>query len=345
MISETCSCGASITADDPHTITQSRVEDWRANHRHDVSQIEPSGHEYTGPITVETATATTTARAAFQAFKDWESAEDAVYDDTEWQAAYSDLHADGMATPEQMEAAALLDMGKRVKENDDHARAAEPLPSVDAETFTLVYRPGDEHSWADEFAWLLRNHGPRLADLLEDVKDAQGFRESIKVGRDGRVWDGHHRVLVAHLAHLMVEVEVAEEPDPAQTSPDGEASTPHATASHRSLTSVAPAGEEHGAPEPPAGTPVWWDGRWWHGGPGLPYYCMTGPLDEHCWSDMPGAVPALTPEQVDRLIYDKARTAERIGREAAARDVEALMRWRGVWVDADDAVRAARGQA
>lgn len=304
MLREVCNCGASITADDPHTITQSRVEDWRANHRHDVSQIETSGYEYT------------------------------VDDDA---------------------LLSLIEQQRRAASTEH----AEPLPSMDAETFTLMYRTGDEHSWADEFAWLLRNHGPRLADLLEDVKDAQGFRESIKVGRDGRVWDGHHRVLVAHLAHLMVEVEVAEEPDPTQTSPadPGYYAFAHADPCSddacrgecEQADAQAPAGEEHGAPEPHVGTPVWWEGEWWiKPRKGTWYRLTTRPESAHAcpyWSSMPGAVPALTPEQQRGGYLDGHKDGFKAGRNAAARDVEALMRWRGVWVDADDAVRAARGQA
>ena len=38
MIRETCSCGASFTGPSAY------VPDWRANHRHDVSKIAPSGH-------------------------------------------------------------------------------------------------------------------------------------------------------------------------------------------------------------------------------------------------------------------------------------------------------------
>jgi hypothetical protein len=47
MLREVCNCGASITADDPHTITQSRVEDWRANHRHEPAVADPGYYAFT----------------------------------------------------------------------------------------------------------------------------------------------------------------------------------------------------------------------------------------------------------------------------------------------------------
>lgn len=138
-----------------------------------------------------------------------------------------------------------------------------------------------------------------------------------------------------------------------QTSPDGEASTPHATASHRSLTSVAPAGEDYGAPEPPAGTPVWWEGDWWYrSDDGDDIYCDT--ITEspgQGWSDMPGAVPALTPEQHDARFesaYAKgSRAGYRSGRNDAARDVDTELAKHAESITVyvrDRAVRAARGE-
>lgn len=52
-------------------------------------------------------------------------------------------------------------------------------------------------------------------------------------------------------------------------------------------------------PEPPVGTPVWWDGKWWirdeEGAPYAPTVWAKRDLTKF-WEFMPGAVPAATPE-------------------------------------------------
>lgn len=50
------------------------------------------------------------------------------------------------------------------------------------------------------------------------------------------------------------------------------------------------------APEPPAGTPVWWDGRWWVNDEGF-YYATDGAYAAELWADMRGAIPAKQPEE------------------------------------------------
>jgi hypothetical protein len=60
-----------------------------------------------------------------------------------------------------------------------------------------TYRDGDEHGWETEFAWLRENDSVRLAELRADVS-AHGIHEPVLLGDDGRVWDGHHRLCVAH---------------------------------------------------------------------------------------------------------------------------------------------------
>ena len=49
-------------------------------------------------------------------------------------------------------------------------------------------------------------------------------------------------------------------------------------------------------PEPPFGTPVWWDGKWWYKPPAQDVYLSLGWNGQaRYWSDMPGAIPAATP--------------------------------------------------
>lgn len=58
------------------------------------------------------------------------------------------------------------------------------------------YCDGDEHGWDAEFDYLRRDHAARIGDLARDIA-ANGIREPITLGSDGRVWDGHHRLCVA----------------------------------------------------------------------------------------------------------------------------------------------------
>lgn len=73
-------------------------------------------------------------------------------------------------------------------------------PKLEAMLLTqllLDYQDGGETGWAAEFAWLAEHRPMRLASLRHDV-ERDGIREPIWLGDDGRVWDGHHRIYVAH---------------------------------------------------------------------------------------------------------------------------------------------------
>lgn len=63
------------------------------------------------------------------------------------------------------------------------------------------YWTGDEHAWNNEFAYLVRFHGKHVAELMRDI-EANGIKEPILLGNDGRVWDGHHRLLVARILNI-----------------------------------------------------------------------------------------------------------------------------------------------
>lgn len=69
------------------------------------------------------------------------------------------------------------------------------------EDILATYRDGDEGGWDNEFQWLLDNHAEKIADLLRDVRE-NGFKHPIILGTDGRVWDGHHRLLVARILNV-----------------------------------------------------------------------------------------------------------------------------------------------
>lgn len=64
-----------------------------------------------------------------------------------------------------------------------------------------VFRPGDypERNWAQEFAWLWDNDGPRMDVITTMIQETgfSGFSAPILLGSDGRVWDGHHRLAAA----------------------------------------------------------------------------------------------------------------------------------------------------
>lgn len=61
------------------------------------------------------------------------------------------------------------------------------------------YRDGDvlPGGWSEEFDWLRQEHAEDLAALAESIRE-HGIRTPILLGRDGRVWDGHHRLCVAY---------------------------------------------------------------------------------------------------------------------------------------------------
>lgn len=65
------------------------------------------------------------------------------------------------------------------------------------------YRDGDEHGWQTEFDWLDTHHADRMDMLTTSIQET-GIREPILLGSDGRVWDGHHRIAVAHRLGIAV---------------------------------------------------------------------------------------------------------------------------------------------
>jgi hypothetical protein len=80
-----------------------------------------------------------------------------------------------------------------------------------------VYAVGSgDWSWRDEYEKLIDR--PVTQQLIESIR-SEGIREPVLLGNDGRVWDGHHRIVVAmHLGLDTVPVEfsggvVAEEPE------------------------------------------------------------------------------------------------------------------------------------
>lgn len=76
-----------------------------------------------------------------------------------------------------------------------------------------VVRDGDEHGWEHEFAWLWSNQQAYMDMLATSIQET-GIHMPILVGNDGRVWDGHHRLAVAHKLGLeTVPVQFSGEPD------------------------------------------------------------------------------------------------------------------------------------
>lgn len=66
------------------------------------------------------------------------------------------------------------------------------------------YRPGsgdDNWTWGDEAGDLLNREPDYMKQLKDDIcKD--GIKEPILLGTDKRIWDGHHRIVVAILLDL-----------------------------------------------------------------------------------------------------------------------------------------------
>lgn len=76
-------------------------------------------------------------------------------------------------------------------------QAAPTVRAVPLDAVLAVFRDGDEIGWDVEFTELWRGDPERMEELRLSIL-AEGIREPILLGRDGRVWDGHHRLAVAH---------------------------------------------------------------------------------------------------------------------------------------------------
>ena len=58
------------------------------------------------------------------------------------------------------------------------------------------YAPGDGGTWLQEFAWMALHSSRKLRGLALSIEEI-GVQRPILLGDDGRVWDGHHRILIA----------------------------------------------------------------------------------------------------------------------------------------------------
>jgi len=75
-----------------------------------------------------------------------------------------------------------------------------------AKTLMGSYRPGsygDEWTWLDEKADLFSWDSEKMNELIQDLK-VNGMMEPVLLGDDGRVWDGHHRIIAAMKADVPV---------------------------------------------------------------------------------------------------------------------------------------------
>jgi hypothetical protein len=88
---------------------------------------------------------------------------------------------------------------------------------VPAEVVMAIVKDGDEIGWDEELQWLWTEHRTELLELMDSVL-ADGFREPIFVGNDGRLWDGHHRLAVALALRVPLPTEFAPEPPVPSTS-------------------------------------------------------------------------------------------------------------------------------
>jgi hypothetical protein len=88
------------------------------------------------------------------------------------------------------------------------------LVSMPVSHIVTFWRVGShDHSWADEFAELMRPDNETTQAILDRV-DSEGidFADDyapVMLGSDGRVWDGHHRICIAiqrRTPSLMCEV-------------------------------------------------------------------------------------------------------------------------------------------
>ena len=80
----------------------------------------------------------------------------------------------------------------RIPEREDPA--ADAMMRLDV--LLRDYRDGDERGWDAEVEHLKAEHAHHLANLTVSIA-RDGIRVPILLGNDGRVWDGHHRLVVA----------------------------------------------------------------------------------------------------------------------------------------------------
>lgn len=67
----------------------------------------------------------------------------------------------------------------------------------DTSRVVSCFRPGSrDWTWEDERDDLLYNDFGRLAHIAQSLL-SEGQWDPITIGSDGRVWDGHHRIVVA----------------------------------------------------------------------------------------------------------------------------------------------------
>ncbi|MEX5634961.1 hypothetical protein [Parafrankia sp. FMc2] len=84
-----------------------------------------------------------------------------------------------------------------------------PVPTLAADEVMARWRPGSHNpprTWVNEIVDLALRDRERLNWVSEDY-----MQVPILVGSDGRVWDGHHRIVVAARTGQRLRVHLAEE--------------------------------------------------------------------------------------------------------------------------------------
>ena len=76
------------------------------------------------------------------------------------------------------------------------------------ETIFSECHPDDEWTWDHEFSHLLHLNENYLYDVVDSLAE-YGQLEPVEVGPEGRVWDGHHRVVAwMLLTHIREDIQV-----------------------------------------------------------------------------------------------------------------------------------------
>ncbi len=63
-------------------------------------------------------------------------------------------------------------------------------------------------TWEQEKDDLIDHDMDRLSEMVVDILLGEGIRRPVVLGADGRVWDGHHRIVAAMIAGLSSMVPV-----------------------------------------------------------------------------------------------------------------------------------------
>lgn len=85
-------------------------------------------------------------------------------------------------------------------------------PTMSYDELTAKWRVGSgDWSWEEEGRLLRSPANAHTSHLTELIEEAGAITDPVLLGTDGRVWDGHHRVVIAEMLGIPIPYELAED--------------------------------------------------------------------------------------------------------------------------------------